>query len=348
MCPLILQLKKKKCFNVCLLTTGQHREMLLPVLEFFGVRPERDLDLMASGQTLFDITEKVMRGVREMLEEKHFDLVLVHGDTTTAFAAALAAFYARVPVGHVEAGLRTHDVYSPYPEEFNRVAVDSLAEYHFAPTPAAREALLAEGRKSERIFVTGNTAVDALAYTVREDFCHEALDFARGRKLMIITAHRRESLGEPMAAMFRGIKRALIAHPEYCAVFPMHKNPAVREAAQEAFAGFGAVKLIEPPPVFEFHNLLARASLAVTDSGGLQEEAPHFGVPVLIMRGTTERREALDAGTAMLVGNTEEGVFGGICSVLENAELYEKMSRAQNPFGDGRASERIADILARE
>ncbi|MBQ9746426.1 MAG: UDP-N-acetylglucosamine 2-epimerase (non-hydrolyzing) [Clostridia bacterium] len=346
MCPLALALKKRAGVRVRVLVTGQHREMLASVLGFFGVVPDYDLAVMEAGQTLYDITEKVMRGVRSVLEKERFCLVLVHGDTTTAFAAALAAFYARVPVGHVEAGLRTHDIYSPYPEEFNRVAVDALSNYCFAPTERAAASLLAEGKAAERVFVTGNTVIDALAYTVQEDFSHDVLEFARGRKLMLITAHRRENLGAPMAAMFAGIKRALAAHTDVCAVCPMHPNPAVREAALAAFAGKKNVMLCEPLDVFAFHNILARAHIAVTDSGGVQEDAPHFGVPVLVMRGATERQEAVDAGTARLIGTGEESVFRGICEVLENPAVYEKMARAENPYGDGRACERIADILA--
>lgn len=346
MCPLVLELEKRAGVSVHVLVTGQHREMLASVLDFFGIVPEYDLAVMEAGQTLCDITEKVMRGVSRVLEKHAFDAVLVHGDTTTAFAAALAAFYARVPVGHVEAGLRTHDVSSPYPEEFNRVAVDTLAGYCFAPTQSAAEALLAEGKAAGSVFVTGNTVIDALAYTVKEDFRHPALDRAGGRRLMLVTAHRRENLGEPMAAMFRGIKRALLAHPDVFALYPMHPNPAVRRAAEAAFAGVENVMLCEPLDVFDFHNVLARAHIAVTDSGGVQEEAPHFGVPVLVMRGTTERREGADAGTARLIGTEEESVFRGICEVLESPGLHAAMARAENPYGDGHACERIADILA--
>lgn len=347
MCPLILELKKRPCFRVRVLSTGQHGEMLRSVTEFFGVMPDYTLDVMSADGTLFGITESVMRGVREVLEKESFDTVLVHGDTSTAFSAALAAFYARVPVGHVEAGLRTHNIREPYPEEFNRTAIDALSEYCFAPTHSAAENLTAEGKARESVFVTGNTVIDSFAYTVKEDFSHSALDFAEGKKLAVITAHRRENLGKPMAAMFRGIVRALKRFPEYRAVFPVHGNPAVRAAAEEAFAGFGAVKLTEPPSVFDFHNILSRASLVITDSGGLQEEAPYFGVPVLVMRNTTERQEALRAGTARLIGTGEESVFRGICEVLGSQELYEKMARAASPFGDGHASERIADILSK-
>ena len=344
MCPLVLELKKRKSFSVKVLATGQHGEVLSSVMRFFGVVPDYALDVMSAGGTLADITEGVMRGVGEVLERESFDAVFVHGDTTSAFAAALASFYARVRVCHIEAGLRTHNIREPYPEEFNRAAIDALAEYCFAPTDRARENLLAEGKPSERIFVTGNTVIDSFAYTVRKDFSHPALDFAKGKRLVVITAHRRENLGA-MDDMLRGVRRALELFPEYRAVFPVHKNPAVRASADAAFSGSDIVKLIEPPDVFEFHNLLARASIAITDSGGLQEEAPHFGVPVLVMRNVTERGEAVDAGTVLLIGNTEESVFAGICAVLGNGAVREKMARAQNPFGDGRASERIADIL---
>ncbi len=345
MCPLVLELKKRACLRVRVLATGQHREMLRTVTDFFGVWPDYDLDIMAAGQTLFDITEKILRGTREVLEKEKFDMVLVHGDTTTAFAAALAAFYARVPVGHVEAGLRTYNINFPYPEEFNRVAIDALSALCFAPTERAAKALPAEGKAAESVFVTGNTVVDTFRYTVREDFAHEALAFAAGRKLVLITAHRRENLGAPMAGMFRGIARALAKFPEFCAVYPVHPNPAVQGAARAAFGGNGQIKLIAPLEVFEFHNLLARAHLVLTDSGGVQEEAPHFGVPVLVMRETTERPEGVDAGTSRLIGNTEESVYAGICTVLGEPEVYAKMARAENPYGDGHACERIGDII---
>jgi UDP-N-acetylglucosamine 2-epimerase (non-hydrolysing) len=344
MCPLVLELKKRKSFSVKVLATGQHGEMLFSVMSFFGVAPDYALDVMSAGGTLADITEGVMRGVGEVLAREMFDAVLVHGDTTSAFAAALAAFYARVPICHVEAGLRTHDIREPYPEEFNRVGIDSMADIFFAPTERARESLLSEGREEARIFVTGNTVIDSFAYTVQKDFSHAALDFAGGKELVLITAHRRENLGA-MEDMLLGVRRALELFPQYSAVFSVHKNPAVRASAEAAFSGSDTVKLIEPPSIFDFHNLLARASLVITDSGGLQEEAPHFGVPVLVMRNVTERREAVDAGTARLIGNTEESVFGGICAVLSDSTVREKMARAENPFGDGRASIRIANIL---
>ncbi len=344
MCPLVLELKKYGSFRVRVLATGQHREMLGAVMDFFGVTPDYNLDIMAEGQTLFDITEKILGGTREILEKEKFDLVLVHGDTSTAFAAALAAFYARVPVGHVEAGLRTYDVNFPYPEEFNRVAVDALSALCFAPTERAKNALLAEGKAAERVFLTGNTVVDTFRYTVRESFTHEALDFAAGRALVLITAHRRENLGT-LAGMFRGIARALEKFPNVCAVYPVHPNPAVHKAAHAFFACNAQVKLISPLDVFAFHNLLARAHLVLTDSGGVQEEAPHFGVPVLVMRNTTERPEGVDAGTSRLIGNTEESIFAGICAVLGDKAVYAKMARAENPYGDGYACERIVNVI---
>ena len=347
MCPLILELKKHPCFHVCALSAGQHGEMLSSVTEFFGVTPDYSLSVMAKGQTLFDITEKILCGVRGVLEKEKFDLVLVHGDTTTAFAAALAAFYAHVPVGHVEAGLRTHDLYSPYPEEFNRVAIDALSEYCFAPTERAAAVLLAEGKAQARIFLTGNTGIDAFRYTVRSDFSHAALDFAHDKKLMLITAHRRENLAA-MRDIFKGISRALEKFPEVRAVYPVHPNPAVRAAAEEAFGADARVSLIAPLDVFDFHNLLARAHIVLTDSGGVQEEAPHFGVPVLVMRNTTERQEGAELGTSRLIGTGEESVYAGICSVLGDAEVYMRMARAADPYGDGHACERIADILERK
>ncbi len=344
MCPLALELKKHASFCVRVLSTGQHREMLSSVTEFFGVVPDYDLGVMAQGQTLFGLTEKILRGTGEVLGKEKFDLVLVHGDTTTAFAAALAAFYAHVPVCHVEAGLRTYDVYAPYPEEFNRVAVDALSHICFAPTKRAAKALLAEGKSAGRVFVTGNTVIDAFRYTVRADFMHEALAFAAGRRLVLVTAHRRENL-PVLGHMLRGIARALAEFPDVCAVYPVHPNPAVQNAANEAFAGNGQVKLIAPLDVFEFHNLLSRAYLVLTDSGGVQEEAPHFGVPVLVMRNTTERREGVDAGTSRLIGNTEESVYAGICAVFGKGGVYAEMARAENPYGDGHACERIADVI---
>lgn len=346
MCPLVIELRKRKNVHVSVCVTGQHREMLASVLDFFGIVPDYDLDIMSQGQTLFDITEKVMRGMRSVLEKEKCDILLVHGDTTTAFAAALAAFYMRVPVGHVEAGLRTYDITSPYPEEFNRVAVDSIASFHFAPTKLAEQRLISEGKNKENVFVTGNTVIDALRFTVKSDFSHSALDFASGRKMILLTSHRRENIGAPMVEMFNAIKDVLRTHSDVCAVYPVHPNPQVQLAAHEAFDGFSQVKLIEPLDVFEFHNIMSRAYLVLTDSGGIQEEAPAFGVPVLVMRSTTERPEGIDAGTVRLIGNTYKSVYDGFSRVMDDPSEYSEMAHAENPYGDGNACKRIADIIA--
>lgn len=345
MCPLALELKKRKNISVRVLVTGQHREMLSSVLSFFGIVPDFDLSVMSEGQTLFDITEKVMRGMREILEKEKCDLLLVHGDTTTAFAASLAAFYLRIPVGHVEAGLRTYNINAPYPEEFNRVAVDSIASCHFAPTKLSADRLIAEGRRRESVFVTGNTVIDALRYTVREDFSSPALDFAKGRRMVLLTSHRRENLGEHMEGMFAAIKEVLLSHPDVCVLYPVHPNPAVRDVAQAAFADFPQVNLTEPLDVFDFHNIMARAYLVLSDSGGVQEEAPAFGVPVLVMRETTERPEGVEAGTVRLIGNTYASVKEGFAALLDDTSLYESMAHAKNPYGDGTACKKIADII---
>ncbi len=346
MCPLVIELRKRENVHVSVCVTGQHREMLASMLDFFGIVPDYDLDIMSQGQTLFDITEKVMRGMRSVLEKEKCDILLVHGDTTTAFAAALAAFYMRVPVGHVEAGLRTYDITSPYPEEFNRVAVDSIANFHFAPTKLAEQHLIAEGKKQENVFVTGNTVIDALRFTVKSDFSHSALDFANGRKMILLTSHRRENIGAPMAEMFNAIKDVLRVHRDVCAVYPMHPNPKVQHAAHEAFDSFSQVRLIEPLDVFEFHNIMSRSHLVLTDSGGIQEEAPAFGVPVLVMRNTTERPEGIEAGTVRLIGNTYKSVYDGFSRVMDDPSEYSAMAHSENPYGDGNACRRIADIIA--
>ena len=345
MCPLVLELKKRKNISVRVIVTGQHREMLSSVLSFFGVEPDIDLDIMSEGQTLFDINEKVMRGMRAILEKEKCDLLLVHGDTTTAFAAALAAFYMGVPVAHVEAVLRTYDINAPYPEEFNRVAVDAVSLLHFAPTQLSADRLISEGKKAENIFVTGNTVIDALSYTVRDDFFHPALDFAKGKRMVLFTAHRRENIGQNMQQMFEAVKDVLLAHPDVCAIYPVHPNPAVRAAAQSAFENFPQVMLTEPLDVFAFHNIMARAHLVLSDSGGLQEEAPAFGVPVLVMRNTTERPEGVEAGTVCLAGNTYDSVKTAFSALLDDKELYDRMAKAKNPYGDGTACKQIADII---
>ncbi|MBQ9980106.1 MAG: UDP-N-acetylglucosamine 2-epimerase (non-hydrolyzing) [Oscillospiraceae bacterium] len=348
MCPLVLELKSRpEEFDVRVCVTGQHRQMLHAVLEAFGVTPDFDLDLMAPGQTLFHITEKVLSGMKEILEKERPDVLLVHGDTTTTFAAGLAGFYSGVEVGHVEAGLRTYNVHSPFPEEFNRQAVDIFTKYSFAPTETSAGNLIREGKDPKTVYVTGNTAIDALKTTVRENYTHPELEKAAGRRVILITAHRRENLGEPMKNCFRAIKRVMAEHPDLYAIYPIHMNPLVRAAADEVFAGEERIRLIEPLDVLDFHNFMARSHLILTDSGGIQEEAPSLGKPVLVMRDTTERPEGVAAGTLKLVGTEEETIYEAFTKLLTDEAEYEKMSRASNPYGDGTASRQIADILAR-
>lgn len=346
MCPLVLELKKRKTVETLVCVTGQHREMLDSVLHIFGVVPDYDLAVMKEGQTLFDVTCFVLLGMKKILEETSPDAVLVHGDTTTAFAASLACYYLKIPVGHVEAGLRTGDLYAPFPEEFNRMAVASLAAYHFAPTLSARENLLREGKPEKSIYVTGNTVIDALKTTVRTDYTHPMLERAAGRRMILMTAHRRESLGEPMRRMFSAVRALCDAHPDIFLIYPVHPNPAVGEAAHAAFDGCANAVLIPPLDVVDFHNFMARAYFILTDSGGAQEEAPSLGVPVLVMRDTTERPEGLAAGTARLVGTDGAAILSACETLLCDSAEYERMAHAENPYGDGHASERIADILA--
>lgn len=347
MCPLVLELQSHPdWFQTVVCVTGQHKEMLAQVLNAFGVKPDYDLDIMHPGQSLYDITSNVLLGMRDVMQEVGPDIVLVHGDTTTSFAAALAAFYEHVSIGHVEAGLRTNNLYSPWPEEFNRQAVDVLCDYFFAPTDKARENLLREGKDADRIWVTGNTGIDALAHTVRDDYAHEQLAWAQGSRLILITAHRRENLGDPMHRMFRAIRRVLDEHPDVKALYPIHLNPEVRRIAREELGGEERLRLIEPLDVMDFHNFMSRSYMILTDSGGIQEEAPALGKPVLVMRDTTERPEGVAAGTLRLVGTTEEGIYEAFTTLLEDAGTYESMSRASNPYGDGHASERISAILA--
>ncbi len=345
MCPLVKELKRRSGIQVKVCVTGQHREMLRSVLNAFGVVPDFDLDIMKEKQTLFDITSAILLTMDEVFTRAAPDVVLVHGDTTTAFTASLAAFYRQIPVGHVEAGLRTYDLKSPYPEEFNRQAISLTAALHFAPTEKAKRNLLREGRDEKTIFVTGNTAIDALQTTVREDFAHPVLDWARGSRLILITAHRRENLGEPMRRLFRAIRRTVDEHPDVKAVYPIHLNPAVRQIADEILTDDARIRLIEPLDVLDFHNILARSFLVLTDSGGIQEEAPALGKPVLVMRDTTERPEGVEAGTLRLVGTGEESLYLACRELLENPAAYEKMAKAVNPYGDGTACRRIADIL---
>ena len=346
MCPLVNELKSRpKAFNTVVCVSGQHKEMLDQVLDVFGVVPEHNLAIMKDKQTLFDITSGVLLGMEKILIEEKPDVVLVHGDTTTSFAATLAAFYLRIPVGHVEAGLRTHNLYSPYPEELNRQVVDLITQWHFAPTEQAARNLFNEGKNRATVWVTGNTGIDALNTTVRQDYEHPLLDWVGGDRLVLITAHRRENLGEPMHKMFRGIRRVMEEHPDTKALYPIHMNPAVREAAHAELDGFDRLRLCDPLDVLDFHNFMARAVLVLTDSGGIQEEAPHLGKPVLVMRDTTERPEGITAGTLKLVGTDEDVIYREFSRLLDDPKAYEQMSLASNPYGDGHASQRIADIL---
>ena len=348
MCPLVNELKKRPGIRTVVCVSGQHREMLDAVLHAFNVVPDYDLAIMKDRQTLFDITVNILERIRAVLEEVKPDVVLVHGDTSTTFVTALACFYLQIPVGHVEAGLRTYNIYSPYPEEFNRQAVSVIAKYNFAPTELSRENLLREGRKPESIYVTGNTAIDALKTTVREDYTHPELEWAAGSRLIMITAHRRENLGEPMHRMFRAIRRIIEEHPDVRAIYPIHMNPGVREEANAELGGCDRIRIIEPLDVLDFHNFLSRSYLILTDSGGIQEEAPSLGKPVLVMRDTTERPEGIAAGTLRLVGTEEETIYKNFKELLEDRAAYDKMAHASNPYGDGFASVRIADALCRE
>lgn len=345
MCPLVLELKKRPELNVTLCVTGQHRQMLDQVLEAFNVTPDYDLSIMKDKQTLFDVTVNILERIREVLLEVKPDIVLVHGDTSTTFVTALASFYLQIPVGHVEAGLRTYNIDSPYPEEFNRQAVSIISRFNFAPTELSKNNLLNEGKNPDTIFITGNTAIDALKTTVREDYTHPELEWAKGKRLIILTAHRRENLGEPMHQMFRAIRRIIDEHPDVCAIYPIHMNPVVREAAREELGDCDRVHIIEPLEVLDFHNFIARSYMILTDSGGIQEEAPSLGKPVLVMRDTTERPEGIAAGTLKLVGTDEEVIYNSFKQLLEDKEEYDRMSKASNPYGDGNACHRIADIL---
>lgn len=345
MCPVVNELKSRKNIQTVVCVTGQHRQMLDMVLNTFGVVPDYDLSIMQQRQTLFDVTSGILNGIRSVLEAEKPDVVLVHGDTSTTFAAALACFYLQIPVGHVEAGLRTWDIYSPYPEEFNRQAVSIISKYNFAPTEQSRQNLLKEGRPASTIYVTGNTAIDALQTTVRPEYDHEQLHWASDSRLILITAHRRENLGKPMEHMFRAIRRVLEENADVKAIYPIHMNPAVREIADRELSGCDRIRIIEPLDVLDFHNFLARSYLVLTDSGGIQEEAPSLGKPVLVMRDTTERPEGIAAGTLKLVGTEEAVIYDHFTRLLTDQNAYNAMSQASNPYGDGKASKRIADIL---
>ena len=345
MCPLVNELKIRKNIQTTVCVTGQHREMLETVLRIFGVEAQYDLGVMKKNQTLFDITTEILNKIQPVLEKEKPDIVLVHGDTTTTFSTALACYYKGIRVGHVEAGLRTYCSQSPYPEEFNRQAVSVIADYHFAPTALAKENLLREGKSEKSVFVTGNTAIDALQTTVNPDFSHALLDWAGKSRLVLITAHRRENLGEPMRRMFRAVRRVLREHPDVKVLYPIHKNPVVRSIAGEELQNCENIRIVEPLDVIECHNIMARSFLILTDSGGIQEEAPSLGKPVLVMRDTTERPEGIRAGTLKLVGTEEETIYENFKLLLENEEIYRSMSETKNPYGDGLACKRIADIL---
>lgn len=345
MCPLVNELKRRTNLETVVCVTGQHRQMLDQVLEVFKVVPDYDLSIMKEKQTLFDVTTNILNKIKDVLVKEKPDVVLVHGDTSTTFVTALACFYLQIPVGHVEAGLRTYNIYSPYPEEFNRQAVSIISQFHFAPTELSKNNLLKEGKDETRIFVTGNTAIDALKTTVRNDYTHSDLEWAKGSKLIMITAHRRENLGEPMKNMFRAIKRVIDEHSDVKAIYPIHMNPVVRETANAIFGNDDRIRIIEPLEVIDFHNFLNQSYMILTDSGGIQEEAPSLGKPVLVMRDTTERPEGIEAGTLKLVGTEEEVIYHNFKLLLEDSSEYDKMSQASNPYGDGFACKRIADIL---
>ncbi len=345
MCPLVNELKRRENIETIVCVTGQHRQMLDQVLTTFDVVPDYDLSIMKDKQTLFDITTGILNSIRGVLQEVKPDLVLVHGDTSTTFVTALACFYLQIPVGHVEAGLRTYNIYSPYPEEFNRQAVSIISKYNFAPTRLAAEHLINEGKAAENIYITGNTVIDAMQHTVKEDYTHPELEWVGDDRLIFITAHRRENLGEPMHHMFRAIRRVLDEHPDCKAIYPIHMNPVVREAAASELGDCKQIHIIEPIEVFDCHNFEARSYLCLTDSGGIQEECPSFGVPVLVMRDTTERPEGVDAGTLRLVGTNEETIYQAFTELLVDKKEYEKMSHASNPYGDGFACKRIADVI---
>jgi len=345
MCPLVNELKTRENLETIVCVTGQHRQMLDQVLEAFNVVPDYDLSIMKDKQTLFDITTNILNRIKEVLEKEKPDVVLVHGDTSTTFVTALACFYLQIPVGHVEAGLRTYDIYSPFPEEFNRQAVGIVSKFNFAPTELSKQNLISEKKDESTIYITGNTAIDALKTTVKDDYKHEILDWASDSRLIVLTAHRRENLGEPLKNMFNAIKRIVDEHPDIKVIYPIHMNPVVRETANSILGDNERIKIIEPLEVLDFHNFLARSYLILTDSGGIQEEAPSLGKPVLVMRDTTERPEGIKAGTLKLVGTDEEKIYQEFKLLLTNEDEYNKMANASNPYGDGFACKKIADIL---
>ena len=346
MAPLVKELEKRKEIESIVAVTAQHREMLDQVLETFDIKPDFDLNIMKQGQTLADVTTRALQGLESVIKECKPDIVLVHGDTTTTFAGSLAAFYNQVAIGHVEAGLRTYDKYSPWPEEMNRQMVDCMTDMYFAPTSLSKDNLLKQNIKEDKIYVTGNTAIDAMATTVKADYTHPELDWIKdNEKLILVTAHRRENLGEPMYHIFKAIRKIVDEFHDVKVLYPIHMNPIVRKTAHEIFDGCDRVKLIEPLEVFDFHNFINKAYIIMSDSGGVQEEAPSLGKPVLVLRNTTERPEGIDAGTLKLVGTDEENIYLETKRLLTNKVAYKKMSRASNPYGDGHASEKIVDAI---
>ncbi len=347
MCPLVKELKSRKEVKTVVCVTGQHRQMLDQVLEAFDVVPEYDLSIMKHKQTLFDITTNVLQEIKSVLEKEEPDVVLVHGDTTTTFVSALACFYKQIPVGHVEAGLRTYNIYSPYPEEFNRQGVGIIAKYNFAPTEAAKNNLIEEKKLKNSIYVTGNTAIDALKTTVKDDYTHAHLEWASDSRLIMLTAHRRENLGEPLENIFTVIRKIVEEFPDVKVIYPIHMNPVIRKIADDILGNIDRVRIIDPLDVLDFHNFMARSYMILTDSGGIQEEAPSLGKPVLVLRDTTERPEGIKAGTLKLVGTNKDVFYREFKRLLVDDDEYAKMSVAANPYGDGFASKRIADILVK-
>jgi UDP-N-acetylglucosamine 2-epimerase (non-hydrolysing) len=346
MAPLVLEMKKYEEQIESLVTvTGQHREMLDQVLATFGITPDYDLNIMRSKQTLTDITTRTLNGLNELLEKINPDIILVHGDTTTTFAASVAAFYKKIKVGHVEAGLRTWNKLSPFPEEMNRQLTGVLADLHFSPTVVSKNNLLQEGKSQSSVYVTGNTAIDALKTTVTKNYSHPILDKIKGGKFILLTAHRRENLGDPMRNMFKAIKRLVNEHPNLHVVYPVHLNPAVKEVASEILEGDSRIHLINPLEVLDFHNIASRAYMILTDSGGVQEEAPSLGIPVLVLRDTTERPEGIEAGTLKLAGTNEETIYELGSQLLKDSNIYNAMAQSSNPYGDGQASRRVVEAL---
>lgn len=345
MAPLVKELKKRKHIETIVCVTAQHREMLDQVLHVFDIKPEYDLNIMKAGQSLSFITNRVLMGMEEVIQKEQPDILLVHGDTTTTYASALAAYYHHVAIGHVEAGLRTYQKYSPFPEEMNRQMVGVLADYHFAPTQESKQNLLQEGKKEDRVFVTGNTAIDALATTVKSEYHNDVLEWVANDRLVLLTAHRRENVGEPMRHIFRAIRRIVDEYEDVKVVYPIHMNPVIRDIAQEILQGHNRIRIIDPLEVIDFHNFLNKSYMILTDSGGIQEEAPSLGKPVLVLRDTTERPEGIKAGTLKLAGTQEDNIYKMMKELLNNKEIYDTMSQARNPYGDGFASKRIVDII---